>query len=50
MNPAFAEALTGLGLFVAFFGVPCLLFGAFRFWQVFLRPARKRRHRKWNMT
>lgn len=49
MNPAFVEALTGLGLFVGFFAVCFLLFGAFRFWQVFIRP-RKRRHRKWNTT
>lgn len=50
MNPAFVEALTGLGLFVGFFAVCFLLYGAMRVYQVFLRSARKRRHRKWNTT
>lgn len=47
MSPAYNEAITGLLLFAAFFGGCALIFGAFRFWEVFIKPKKIiKKHKK----
>lgn len=46
MNSGIHEAVTGLALFAAFFGVCFLIFGLFRYYQVFVCPKKILKKRK----